>query len=63
MGSQGDTPRKPHHHLPPVGSKPNLEYEVAARRKEVFGARPTWVVGLVAGVIVLALVLWMATRL
>ena len=54
MGSKGQKPRKPNqHHLPPVGSKENLDYEFKQRRKEVFGGWPLW---LAAGILVLALV-------
>lgn len=57
VGSQGDKPRKPgQHHLPPVGSKANREYEFDQRKKEVFGGWPIW---LAAGLLVLALIGWL----
>ncbi len=57
VGSKGQKPRKPNqHHLPPVGSKENLDYEFQQRRKEVFGGWPLW---LAAGILVLALVGWL----
>ncbi len=54
MGSKGGKPRKPEqHHLPPVGSKANREYEFRQHRAEVFGRWPMWLAGvlLVAGLI------------
>ncbi len=46
VGSKGGKPRKPEqHHLPPVGSKANREYELRQKRKEAFGGWPVWLVG------------------
>ncbi len=57
MGSSGNKPRKPEqHHLPPVGSKENREYELRQKRKEAFGGWPMWLVG---AILVLALLGWL----
>ena len=53
MGSKGSKPRKPHDHLPKVGSPSDIEWERSTRKKEVFGSLPIW---LVMGVLVLVLV-------
>ncbi|MDQ2678352.1 MAG: hypothetical protein M3Y51_06370 [Actinomycetota bacterium] len=61
MGSKGQKPRKPEqHHLPPVGSKANREYEFEQRRKEVFGGWPIWLAG---AILVLALIGWLFVTL
>ena len=62
MGSKGNKPRKPEHshHLPPVGSKENVEYEFRQRRKEAFGGWPLWIVG---AILVLALLGWLFVTL
>lgn len=46
MGSKGSKPRKEEHPLPPVGSKPNLEYEMRQKRIEAFGGWPIWLIGI-----------------
>jgi hypothetical protein len=57
VGSRGQKPRKPeHHHLPPVGSKANREYELRQKRKEAFGGWPIWLVG---AILVLGLLGWL----
>lgn len=46
MGSKGSKPRKSNqHHLPPVGSPANREYEFEQKKKEAFGGWPIWLVG------------------
>ena len=46
MGSKGSKPRKSNqHHLPPVGSPANREYEFDQKQKEAFGGWPIWLVG------------------
>ena len=61
MGSKGQKPRKPEqHHLPPVGSKANQEYEFRQRRKEAFGGWPIWLVG---ALLVIGLVGWLFVTL
>ncbi|MBS1836336.1 MAG: hypothetical protein JST64_01430 [Actinobacteria bacterium] len=53
MGSSGQKPRKSgQRHLPKVGSKANVDYEVAQKRREVFHGWP-WV--LVAALLVIVL--------
>jgi hypothetical protein len=56
MGSKGSKPRKEQHHLPPVGSKANREYEMRQKRVEAFGGWPIWLVG---GILALALISWL----
>jgi hypothetical protein len=61
VGSKGGKPRKPNqHHLPPVGSKENLEYEYRQKRKEAFGGWPLW---LVAAVLVVIFAGWLYVTL
>ena len=58
VGSSGQKPRKPEqHHLPKVGSKANVDYEIAQKRREVFHGWP-WIV--VAAVLVLVLLAFIA---
>ena len=59
MGSSGQKPRKKHQqqHLPKVGSKANVDHEIAQKRREVFHGWP-WVV--VAAVLVLVLLAFIA---
>jgi len=59
VGSSGQKPRKQHQqqHLPKVGSKANVDYEIHQRRKEVFHGWP-WIV--VAAVLVIVLVAFIA---
>ena len=58
VGSSGQKPRKPEqHHLPKVGSKANVDYEISQKRKEVFHGWP-WIV--VAAVLVLVLLAFIA---
>lgn len=60
VGSSGDKPRKPGHHLPPVGSPANQEYEFRERRREAFHGWPVWLVG---AILVVALVGWLLITL
>jgi hypothetical protein len=61
VGSRGGKPRKPEqHHLPKVGSKANVEFEVEERRKEVFHGTPLIVVGVL---IILVLIGWLVITL
>jgi hypothetical protein len=53
MGSKGSKPRKPHDHLPKVGSPKEVAWERETRKREVFGSLPIW---LVLGFLVLVLV-------
>lgn len=54
VGSSGQKPRKPNQrHLPKVGSKANVDYEVAQKRQEVFRG---WPLVLVAALLVIVLV-------
>lgn len=54
MGSSGQKPRKPEqHHLPKVGSKANVDYEVSRKREEAFRG---WPVVLVAVFVVLMII-------
>ena len=53
MGSKGSKPRKPHDHLPKVGSPKEVEWERETRKREVFGSTPIWLaMGLLALVLV-----------
>jgi hypothetical protein len=57
VGSSGQKPRKPgQHHLPKVGSKANVEYEISQKRKEVFHGWPWVVVALVLVIVLLAFI-------
>jgi hypothetical protein len=61
VGSKGGKPRKPEqHHLPPVGSKANREYELRQKRKEAFGGWPIWLVG---AILILGLLGWLLITL
>jgi len=60
MGSKGSKPRKPHEHLPKVGSPANLEWEHRTERREVFGSWPVWIV---LGALVALLVGWLVVTL
>lgn len=60
MGSKGDTPRKPGHHLPPVGSPANREYELRQRRRAVFRGWPVW---LAAALLVVVFASWLVLTL
>ena len=44
MGSKGSKPRKPHDHLPKVGSPKEVAWERETRKREVFGSLPVWLV-------------------
>ena len=52
MGSKGSKPRKPHNHLPKVGTPKEVEWERKTRQKQVFGSVPIWL-GLVLLVVLL----------
>lgn len=57
VGSKGSKPRKPNqHHLPPVGSPANKEYEFHQKQKEAFGGWPIWLVG---AILILGLLGWL----
>lgn len=60
MGSSGQKSRKKNQHqqqhLPKVGSKQNVDYEVDQKRKEVFRGLPLIIVGAVLVVVILAFI-------
>ncbi len=57
VGSSGQKPRKPNQrHLPKVGSKANVDYEVSQKRKEVFRGTPWIIVGVLLVVVLLAFI-------
>lgn len=61
VGSKGSKPRKSNqHHLPPVGSPANREYEYQQKQKEAFGGWPIWLVG---AILVLGLLGWLILTL
>ena len=43
MGSKGSKPRKPHNHLPKVGTPKEVAWERKTRERQVFGSVPIWV--------------------
>ena len=60
MGSKGSKPRKPHDHLPKVGTPSDIAWERKTRKKDVFGSVPIW---LAMGFLVLVLVGWLVLTL
>ena len=60
MGSKGSKPRKPHEHLPKVGSPANREWEHRTEQREVFGSWPVWIV---LGALVVLLAGWLLVTL
>ena len=60
MGSKGSKPRKPHQHLPPVGSPADREWEHRTEQREVFGSWPVWIA---LGALVILLVAWLLVTL
>jgi len=53
MGSKGSKPRKPHNHLPKVGTPSEVAWERETRERQVFGSFPIW---LALGLLVVVLV-------
>ncbi|HMR96920.1 MAG TPA: hypothetical protein P5193_14415 [Microthrixaceae bacterium] len=57
MGSSGQKPRKPNQrHLPKVGTKANVDYEVAQKRAEVFRGWPWIIVAVLLVVLLIAFI-------